>query len=63
MQRLGIPFEVREACCNHTIKGVAGIYNRHDYADEKRYAFEALAAELARIVSDETDTNVVALRR
>ncbi|MGY4366663.1 integrase [Bradyrhizobium sp. LB1.3] len=63
MQRIGIPFEVREACCNHTIKGVAGVYNRHDYAEEKRHAFEALAAEVVRIVSGKTDSNVVALRR
>jgi hypothetical protein len=32
MQRLGISFEVREACLNHTIKGVAGTYNRYAYA-------------------------------
>ncbi|WP_027514878.1 integrase arm-type DNA-binding domain-containing protein [Bradyrhizobium sp. WSM1417] len=63
MQRLGIPFEVREACCNHTIKGVAGVYNRHDYSNEKRQAFEALAAEVARIVNGEQDSKVVPLRR
>ncbi len=62
MQRLGIAFEVREACCNHTIKGVAGTYNRYAYAAEKRHAFEALAAEVARIVSDApADSNVVPL--
>jgi integrase len=61
MQRLGIPFEVREACQNHKIKGVAGTYNRHDYADEKRHAFEALACEIDRIVSGRKTSNVVRL--
>jgi hypothetical protein len=61
MQRLSIPFEVREACQNHKIKGVAGTYSRHDYADEKRHAFEALAAEVDRIVSGRKVSNVVPL--
>lgn len=61
MQRLGIPFEVREACLNHTIKGVAGVYSRHDFADQKRHAFEALAAEVARIVDGRETSNVVPL--
>ena len=41
MQRLGIPPHVTEAVLNHksgTIKGVAAVYARHDYADEKRGA-------------------------
>lgn len=63
MQRLGIPFEVREACQNHKIKGVAGTYSRHDYADEKCHAFEALAAEVDRIVTDQKVSNVVPMTR
>jgi integrase len=63
MQRLGIAFEVREACCNHTIKGVAGTYNRYAYAAEKRRAFDALAAEIARIVSGVNLSNVVSLNQ
>jgi hypothetical protein len=57
MQRLGIAFEIREACQNHKIKGIAGTYSRHDYDDEKRHAFEDLAAEIERIVADRKDRN------
>jgi integrase len=63
MQRLGVSFEVREACLNHTVKGVAGVYARHDYTAEKRHAFEALAAEVARIVEGREESNVVPLTR
>jgi integrase len=62
MQKLKIPFEVREACLNHKIKGVAGTYNRHDYATEKAQAFDALALEVARIVEGRAvPSNVVRL--
>lgn len=63
MQQLKIPFEVREACLNHTIKGVSGVYNRHDYAAEKRKAFEALAAKVLRIVAGKEVSNVVPMTR
>lgn len=61
LQRIGIPFEVREACLNHTIKGVAGTYNRYAYAAEKAHAFESLAAEIDFIVNGQTISNVVPL--
>ena len=44
MARLHIPLQVTEKVLNHissTLGGIAGIYNRHDYADEKRQASEA----------------------
>lgn len=40
-QRLGVRFEVTEAVLNHaggSRSGVAGIYQRHDWKDEKREA-------------------------
>jgi integrase len=46
MARLGIQVHVTEAVLNHksgSIKGVAAIYNRYDYAAEKRSALEAWA--------------------
>ncbi|MGB3502262.1 MAG: tyrosine-type recombinase/integrase [Mesorhizobium sp.] len=46
MAGLGFPVHVVEAVLNHksgTISGVAAIYNRHDYAAEKRAALEAWA--------------------
>jgi len=46
MARLGYPIHVVEAVLNHksgTISGVAAVYNRHDYAAEKRAALEGWA--------------------
>ncbi len=63
MQQLKIPFEVREACLNHTIKGVSGVYNRHDYAKEKVAAFQALARKIDLIVAGKEASNVVPLAR
>ena len=44
MQRIGIKIEVTEKVLNHksgSFRGIAGIYQVHDYADEKRAALEA----------------------
>lgn len=56
MQRLGIRLEVVEAVLNHvsgTRSGIVGVYQRHDFLEEKRHALEAWAAELDRIVQGE----------
>ena len=56
MQRLGIRLEVVEAILNHvsgTRSGIVGVYQRHDFLEEKRHALEAWAAELDRIVQGE----------
>ncbi|NLY28964.1 MAG: tyrosine-type recombinase/integrase [Alcaligenaceae bacterium] len=44
---LGVPGHVAERCLNHKLKGVEGIYNRHDYFDERRDALNLLAKKLA----------------
>ena len=46
MQRIGVKMEVTEKVLNHksgSFRGIAGIYQVHDYADEKRAALEAWA--------------------
>ena len=61
MARLGIPVHVVEAVLNHksgAIKGVAAIYNRYNYADEKRNALDAWAHYVAGLMDGES-TNVV----
>lgn len=66
MQRLGIRFEVTEALLNHVSgsrAGVAGIYQRHDWREEKRAALDAWARHVEQLVSGSEDTNVVELRR
>jgi integrase len=49
MSRIGVPTDHAERCLGHVIGGVRGVYDRHEFLDEKRRAFEALAAEIERI--------------
>lgn len=64
LQRLGIRFEVTEAVLNHVSGakgGVAGIYQRHDWKDEKRAALNAWAAHIDRVISGGELGNVFAM--
>ncbi len=47
---LGVPGHVAERCLNHKLKGVEGIYNRHDYFDERKEAMNQLAQKIAPII-------------
>ncbi len=47
----GIPGHVAERCLNHAIPGVAGIYDRYDYLDERREALNVIAELLAPIIN------------
>ena len=65
MQRLGMPIEVVEAVLNHksgAIRGVAAIYARHNFADEKRRALQAWGAFLEQLISRTAESNGVPLR-
>jgi integrase len=65
MQRLGIRLEVTEAVLNHVSgsrAGIVGIYQLHDFAEEKRHALDAWASDVERIVTGENPGNAVALR-
>lgn len=46
LAELGIDPVVAERCLNHKIKGVEGIYNRHDYYNERREALNKWASLL-----------------
>jgi integrase len=53
LQKLKTPLQVTEAILGHTAgsrAGVIGIYQRHDYADEKRAALEAWGAHVIALV-------------
>jgi hypothetical protein len=67
LQRLGVRLEVTEAVLNHisgSRGGIAGVYQRHDWADEKRAAFDAWSTHVLRCVTGRTTgDNVVALPR
>lgn len=63
MARVGIPVRVTEAVLNHvsgTAAGIVAVYQRHDYADEKRQALEAWGRMVEEIVSG-TTANVIRL--
>ncbi len=53
LQRLGVRFEVTEAVSNHisgSRSGIAGVYQRHHWSDEKRAALNAWAAHVTESV-------------
>jgi integrase len=54
MARLGVPVRVTEAVLNHvsgTGGGIVAVYQRHDFADEKRQALEAWGRQVMCLVS------------
>jgi hypothetical protein len=62
LQRLGVRLQVTEATGSRG--GIAGVYQRHDWAAEKRAALDAWAAHLLAIVEQRTPAgNVVKLTR
>lgn len=65
MARLGIGPHIVEKVLNHSngqISGVAAIYNRHGYSDEKRTALDAWARHVEGLIRPKTD-NVVHLQQ
>jgi len=62
MSRAGIPDDHAERAMGHTIQGVRGTYDRYDYLEEKRRAFDALASTLNMILNPPAD-NVVKMER
>jgi len=61
LSRAGVASDHAERCLGHVIGGVRGVYDRHEYFDEKAKAFEALSQQVQRIV--EPQKNVVTMRR
>jgi integrase len=62
MSRAGVPSDHAERALGHVIPGVRGVYDRYEYADEKRRALEALAAQVERILHP-SDTVVTLPKR
>jgi integrase len=60
MSRAGVRPDIAERVMGHAIEGVEGVYDRHEYREEKATALKKLAALIERIVSPAGD-NVVAL--
>jgi integrase len=67
LQRLGVRLEVTEAVLNHisgSRAGIAGVYQRHDWAAEKRAALDAWGAHVLAVAEGWSKSgNVVTLGR
>jgi integrase len=50
MARLNVPTEIRNRLTNHADQSVDGIYNQHDYLEQKRDALEKWGHYLNRII-------------
>ena len=66
LQKLGVRFEVTEAILNHISGargGVAGVYQRHDWKDEKQSALDAWGRHLTSLSGNSDRVNVIELRQ
>jgi integrase len=61
--RVGISWDHAERCLGHVIGGVRETYDRHEYFTEKKKAFEALAAQIERILNPTDNVEDLAKRR
>jgi integrase len=64
MAGLKIALPVIEKCLNHTsgtFRGIVGVYQRHEFADEKRQAFEAWARKVVEEIVEGRPANVTRL--
>ncbi|WP_292531385.1 site-specific integrase [Methylocystis sp.] len=64
LQRLGVRLEVTEQVLNHVSgsrAGIVGIYQRHDFASEKRAALEAWGKHLSGVVEGRAGVSNVVL--
>ena len=63
-EQLKVPTEVAEHCLAHVMRKIERTYNRYQYADEKREAFEALSNYIEALVSPAPEGgNVIPMRR
>jgi integrase len=51
MQKLGVPHEVIDAALGHKVRGVSGVYMKHDYAAEVAAAFEKWSNHVATLTA------------
>jgi integrase len=51
LSRAGVSPDVAERCLGHAVGGVRGVYDRHSFEPEMAHAFEALAAQIERIIN------------
>src|SRR5262245_27642214 len=51
LSRAAVSADIAEMCLGHVLTGVRGTYDLYQYKDEKRHAFESLAAQVERIIN------------
>jgi integrase len=49
LEALGVQPHVAERCLNHKVKGIEGVYNRHDYFDERKAGLQAWSDLLSEL--------------
>lgn len=57
LAEIGISGHVAERCLNHKLKGVEGIYNKHDYFEEREMALNTLSVSLQAIINTLKNNN------
>ena len=63
MSRARVDSQISERVLGHAIAGVEGVYDRHEYTDEKTEALNQLAKLVELILSPAEGGNVVALKQ
>ena len=64
-EQLGIAPHIIEAVLNHISghkAGIAGVYNRATYTEEKKRALQRWADYIGDVISDKQSANVIQLR-
>lgn len=51
LAKQGTPGHVAERCLNHKLKGIEGIYNQHDYFEERMQALDRLSQNLKILIN------------
>lgn len=59
---LGVDSHIAERCLNHKLKGIEGVYNHHDYLNERRVALDLLA-KLLTACEQGKDWNVTPIKK
>jgi integrase len=63
LSRAGVGADVGERVLAHTISGIRGVYDRHQYVEEKRDALQRLAALIERIARPDPNVFDLSARR
>ncbi len=63
MSRVGVRTKIAEHALGHAMAEIEETYDRYDYLDEKRDAFNRLAKHIERVINPPEADNVVPLKR